>query len=194
MENNYELVEELCQKWGTQIEKAFIRAVTHYYTLHSEELPAIRPATKASLINDYIYQYIQEEFEHNSPFVFIDKARGRFIGYDSKILIRVKKLSAARKPSVNKTLSANHFNTQTDMDMLEGGRVSNVYLGYVLNKESGNVDKVAFAYPNKSGGIAWTINVERQSIQKTLDIDIVSYSRKASRFTLKVPKRKESQV
>jgi hypothetical protein len=193
MNNDHELVEGLCQDCGASIEKAFIKAVTHFYDLHKGELLIIRPATKAALINDYIYQYMQEEFEGADPFEFISRRKGRFIGYDSKILIRIKKLSNARKPSVNKTLAANQFNTQADMDLLEGIRASNVYLGYVLSKTSGNIDKVAFAYPNTDGVIAWTVNVEEQTAQKTLDIDIVPYSRKANRLTPKIPKREARQ-
>lgn len=193
MNNDHELVEQLCQAYGTKIERAFIKAVTHFYELHRDELLIIRPASKASLINDYICEYIQEELVGTGPFEFISRPKGRFIGYDSKILIRIKKLSSARKPSVNKTLAANQFNTQANMDLLEDARASNVYLGYVLNKESGNIDRVAFAYPNTDGVIAWTINVEKQTAQRTLDLDIVPYSRKANRLTPKTPKRKTEQ-
>ena len=81
------------------------------------------------------------------------------------------------------------------MELLKETKASNIYLGYVLNNESGNIDKVAFAYPNTSGVIAWVINVEEQVTQKTLDIDIVpleeeSKVSKPSRFTPKIPKRK----
>jgi hypothetical protein len=193
MNNEHELVEGLCQTYGTFIEKAFVRAVTHFYNLHKDELLTIRSATKATLINDYIYRYIQEELEYTGPFAFIDKPKGRFIGYDNKILIRIKKLSATKKPSVNKTFAANQFNTQTNMELLEGVRASNVYLGYVLSKTSGNIDKIAFAYPNTNGAITWTINIEEQRAQQTLDLDFVPYSRKTNRLTPKIPKRKTNQ-
>jgi len=83
-------------------------------------------------------------------------------------------LSNARKPTINKTLAANQFNTQGNMDLLEA-KASNIYLGYVLNNTSGNIDEIAFAYPNTDGVIAWTINVEKQIAQKTMDIDVVPF-------------------
>jgi len=193
MNNDHELVEELCQNYGTLIEKAFIRAVAHFYKLHENELLTIRPSTKAALINDYIYQYIQEGLDGAGSFEFISKRAGRFIGYNSKILIRIKKLSRAREPSVNKTVAANRFNTQADMELFEGARASNIYLGYVLNNASGNIDQVAFAYPNTDGVIAWTINVEEETAQRTLDIDIIPRPRRPRRLTPRIPKRKTSK-
>jgi hypothetical protein len=59
------------------------------------------------------------------------------------------------------------------MELIEDAKVSNVYLGYVLNGDSGNIDMVSFAYPNETGVIAWTINIDEQLIQKTLDFNIV---------------------
>jgi len=197
MNNEHELVEGLCRAYGGLIEKAFIKAVSHYYELHAEELLAIRAASKASLISDYIFQFAQEELEGKGPFEFISRRNGRFIGYDSKLLIRIKKLNKAKKPSVNRTLAANRFNTQVDMDLLKDAKASNIYLGYVLNGESGNIDEVAFAYPNTSGVIAWTINVDELRAQKTLDFDIALPRKegkllRASRFSPKMPKRKTS--
>jgi hypothetical protein len=199
MSKEHDMVESLCRAHGTSIEGVFFKAVHHFYEVHENELLAIRPATKAALINDYIYQYLQEELENTGLFEFIEKPKGRFIGYDSKILIRIKKLNKARKPAVNKTHAANQFNTQGDMELINNAGVSNVYLGYVLNHKSGNVDQIAFAYPNKAGVIAWTVNIEGQVIQRTLDLEIASSAadedgsgnRKGSRFTPKMPKRKQ---
>jgi hypothetical protein len=173
MDEEHEIVESLCQIYGKSIEDAFFGAVKHFYDLRENELFTIRAVTKAALINDYIYQYLHDALADTIPFQFIMKPRGRFIGYDSKILIRIKKLSKSRKPSVNKTISASKFNTQGNMELIGDARASNVYLGYVLNSDSGNIDQVAFAYPNETGVIAWTINVDEQSIQKTLDLNIV---------------------
>jgi hypothetical protein len=169
MSKEHQIVELLCKLHGSSIEHVFMRAVRHFYHLHEDELLAIRQATKASLINDYIYQYFQEEFENVGSFSFIEKSRGRFIAYDNKLLIRIKKLGNAKRPFINKTRAANEFNTQGNMDFIKDVKVSNVYLGYVLNYTSGNIDEIAFAYPNKLGTIAWTINIEEQLIQQTLD-------------------------
>jgi hypothetical protein len=197
MNDEHELVEGLCLAYGDPIEKAFIRAVSHYYELHARELLTIRSASKASLISDYIFQFAQEELEGKGPFEFISNRNMRFIGYDSKLLIRIKKLNKKRKPSVNRTFAANRFNTQTDMDLLKDAKALNIYLGYVLNNKSGNIDEVAFAYPNTSGVIAWTINVNELRAQKTLDLDIAmprkeDKPRRASRLSPKMPKRKTS--
>jgi hypothetical protein len=176
MSKEHEIAESLCQIHGKSIEGAFFRAVKHFYELHKDELFTIRAATKAALINDYIYQYLQDALENTSPFQFIMKPRGRFIGYDSKILIRIKKLSKSRKPTINSTISAGRFNTQGDMELIEDTKASNIYLGYVLNRDSGDIDQVAFAYPNETGVIAWTINIDEQLIQKTLDLNIVPFT------------------
>jgi hypothetical protein len=173
MSKEHKIVESLCQNYGKRIENAFFEAVKHFYDLHKNELFTIRAATKAALINDYIYQYLYDELVNTTPFQFITKPKGRFIGYDSIILIRIKKLSKSRNPTVNKTISAGRFNTQGNMELIGDTGASNVYLGYVLNSDSGNIDMVAFAYPNEAGVIAWTINIDEQLIQKTLDLNII---------------------
>ena len=59
MISDYEFLEGVCMEHGASIEKAFARAVAHFYELHRGDLLAIRPATKASLVNDFAYQFLQ---------------------------------------------------------------------------------------------------------------------------------------
>jgi hypothetical protein len=76
MSNEHQIVEALCNAYGSSIENVCIRALRHFYELHELELPTIRQATKASLINDYIYQYFQEEFEKDSSFFLLKNPNG----------------------------------------------------------------------------------------------------------------------
>jgi len=128
MSSDYEFLEDVCKAHGVSIEKAFVRAVAHFYKFHRDDLLAIRPATKASLINDFAYQFLQEELDGIAGFEFLGERKGRFIGCGSRILIRIKKLDEASRPTVNKTLAASRFNTQDNMDLFGGARASNVYL------------------------------------------------------------------
>jgi hypothetical protein len=202
MNTEHEIIKSLCQAYGKPIENAFLRAVKRFYELHGDELLAIRPATKASLINDYIYQYLSEALESTRFFHFIVNHKGRFIEYDSKILIRIKKLNQSRKPAVNKTDSAERFNTQGDMELIEDARASNIYLGYVLNRDSGSIDRVAFSYPNESGVIAWTIDINNDLVERTLDFNVVSITsdkegkakNKGSHFSPKFKDREKNKA
>lgn len=171
--NEHELVEALCKAHGSIIENVFFESVAHFYERHRDELLDIRSASKATLINDYIYKFLKRDLRDAGRFEFMERGNGRYIGYDSKILIRIKKLSRSKKPAVNKTIASTRFNTQADLGLIENAK--NVYLGYVLNSESGNVDEIAFAYPNAAGAIAWTINVVDRHIQQTLDRNVVPF-------------------
>ncbi|MDR1900741.1 MAG: hypothetical protein LBQ88_00460 [Treponema sp.] len=190
-----ETVEYLCSVFGNNIEDSFLESVNHYYELHREELLDISPSTKAALINDYIYLNFKKCFQDVGGFEFIKKKNFRFIGYDCKILIRIKKLNKARKPAINKTHASEKFNIQANMGLLENAQATNVYLGYVINHESGNIDQVAFVCPNEEGSIAWTIDVTEQAIQKDLDFNIIPITpetdSKPGRLRPKNPKRKK---
>jgi hypothetical protein len=194
-----EIIKALCEIHGSVIEGVFFESVARFYERHRDELLSIRSITKASLINDYIYQGLKRDLQDAGRFEFIERGNGRYVGYDSKILIRIKKLNRSKKPAVNKTRSSTRFNTQADIGLVEGAK--NIYLGYVLNAESGNIDEVAFAYPSTEGVIAWTVNVADEHIQQTLDLNIVPFesdddelqSGKKDRLKPKAPRRKRNK-
>jgi hypothetical protein len=171
--NEHEIIEALCAAYGSTIENIFLESIAHFYERHHDELFTVRPITKASLINDYIYEYLKRDLQGAGCFEFIERGNGRYVGYDSKILIRIKKLDKSRRPTINKTRASTQFNTQADIGLIK--RAKNIYLGYVLNTESGNIDEVAFSYPSTAGVIAWTINVADEHIQQTLDLNIAPF-------------------
>ena len=194
MNRDYEFLEGMCMEHGASIEKAFARAVAHFYELHRANLLAIRPATKASLINDFAYQFLQEELDGTAGFEFLSRRKARYIGCGGRILIRIKKLDEASRPTINKTLAATRFNTQNDMDLFGGARAVNVYLGYILSEESGEINKVAFACPNTDGMIAWTLDVGGRHVQKALDFEVARRSPKTDRLVSKKQRKKAGQA
>jgi len=168
-------VESLCEAHGPELEDVFLAAVRRYYDRHGDELLDITGRTKAGLINDYIFSGIRQVLGVLAGFEIIEDGNRRFIGYESKLLIRIKKLrklGSKRLPSVNRTHSSELFNTQRNMELFPD-RAVNAYLGYVLNDENGAIDKVAFLYPSRQGTISWTVEVQASRIQRSLDIDIV---------------------
>jgi hypothetical protein len=167
-----EYIEFLCEARGREI---FLEAVHRYYDRHGDELLEITSRTKAGLINDYIFAGMRNVLGVLPGFQIIEDGNRRFVGYESRLLIRIKKLrklGGKRIPSVNRTRSSELFNTQRNMELFPN-RAANAYLGYVLNDEVGAVDKIAFLYPNREGTIAWTVEIQSSSIQKSLEMDIV---------------------
>jgi len=163
------IVESLCDEFSAELEKIGLEAVTHYYELHKSELLSIRPGTKAALITDYIYAGLKKQFQGVSGFEFIEKGMLRFVGYQSNVLIRVKKLTSTHhKPAVNTTAISQKFNTQQDLNFL-APKPLNVYLGYILSREGGNLDVIAFVCPDVHGAIAWEINVEERRSQRIFE-------------------------
>jgi hypothetical protein len=162
-------VEEICDKYGPDLEAIFLDSVDHFYELHREELLDISGITKAGLINDYIFIRMKSRFQSIEGFSVVEKGASRFLGYNSKVLIRFKKLGGRnRRPAVNPTISSQRFNSQQDMHLLTE-KAFNVYLGYVLNRDAGNIDMVAFLCPNEDGNIAWTLDLKERRLQKIID-------------------------
>ncbi|MGA2480023.1 MAG: hypothetical protein ABSG63_14825 [Spirochaetia bacterium] len=172
--NAKEHVESLCSSYGEALEATFLEAVRHYYDLHREELLVVSPRSKAALINDYIFAGLKGRLGELPGFQFIDDRRGRFIGHESRLLIRVKKLKkfgGKKVPSVNRTISATLFNTQRSLELLPF-KATNAYLGYVLNTESGMLDEIAFLCPDHEGAIAWSVEVSANRIQQSIDFEV----------------------
>jgi hypothetical protein len=168
-------VELVCEQNGPVFESVFSDSVRHYHVLHKDELLVVSGRSKAALINDYIYDGLRRKLGDQPGWEFIESRKGRFIGYNSQLLIRVKKLRKAgpnKSPCVNKTDAALTFHTQQNMDLLPH-RAVNAYLGYVLNSESGTVDEIAFLCPNERGAIAWMVEVNGQA-QRSIDFEIAN--------------------
>lgn len=166
-------LESLCDEYAGVFTSAFYGAVAHFYDVHRTEILDISRTTKASYINDIIFLKLKQNLQNTEGFQIIEKGSQRFIGYKSTLLIRLKKLRKNRQPCVNRTRAAQGFNTQEDLGLFRE-RATNVYLGYVLNDTSGDIDQIAFVCPSSTGAIAWTINIQEQTSQRTMDFEITA--------------------
>jgi hypothetical protein len=164
-------VADLCEAYQDILEQSFYEAVDRYHERHSDELLVISPATKAGLISDYIFQNLKGGLEGKEGIVFLEKRCMRFILFNGQLLIRVKKLSRELQPSLNKTRAAQAFHHQQMLG--DFPRALHVYLGYVLDRVSGEMNTVAFACPNTSGTMAWHVDLQENRVQQRLDFNLV---------------------
>lgn len=164
-------LESLCDVHAEIFASAFYDAVSHFYDVHRAEILDISRTSKASYINDMIFRNLKQGLQNIPGFQIIENGNQRFIGYQSILLIRLKKLRKNRQPCVNQTRAALGFNTQENMGLFPE-QATNVYLGYVLNDASGDIDQIAFVCPSSTGAIAWTIDIQEHSWQRTMDFDI----------------------
>lgn len=183
--NERDHVEGLCDRYTDDLGEIFTEAVRKFYAIHASDLLDVSPVSKASLINDYIYAGLRTRFQGVDGFEFLQRGNWRFVGYNSAILIRIKKISRkTRRPSVNKTSASLRFNTQQDMDLLND-RATNVYLGYFLTRTGGDLEVITFLCPDEQGNIAWRIDPVERKNQKLLDFPIEAPQPKKRRIFAK---------
>jgi len=158
-----ERLEAFLDELGQEIESSVRGAHDRYRSKHGDEVFVVGPGTKASLICDYIYENLRLGIGDSSDVRFF-KARGaRFISLHGEFLIRVKKLSPSFKPKINQTDLSHRFNCQ--LDLLGMPKTTHIYLGYVMDKHSGTVDKVVLICPGKDGIVEWFIDLSKPSEQ-----------------------------
>jgi hypothetical protein len=173
----------LCDSYQDILEQAFYSAIDRYYERHNDELLVISPATKAGYISDYIYHNLKGGLEGKDGVTFIEKRQMRFILFDGQLLIRVKKLNSELQPSLNRTKSAQAFHHQ---QMLGDFPLAlHVYLGYVLDKISGEMNTVAFACPDTSGNMAWRVDLQEKRVQRRLDFNSIVAAQLKKRIRIK---------
>lgn len=187
-------IEELCDLYTDMLGNIFMEAVNKYYDVHRVDLLDISPISKASLINDYIFSGLKSQFQDIEGFEFIQRGNSRFVGFKNEILIRIKKISnRTKRPSVNRTMASLRFDTQQDMQLLDD-KATNVYLGYFLSQESGDIEVITFLCPDKEGNIAWKINPFERKHQMLLDFTIDAPKTRTRRISAKTSEVKHLAV
>lgn len=130
-----------------------------YYRRNEGDTFNFRPTTRANMIYDYIISYLKKGLVNDSRVAFLNKNGLLTLMISDKYLIKFKKLNDNHKSSNVKTKQNTLFLKQETLFDLPPS-VTNIEIGYVLNKINSDIDGVFIVCPKNERENAWEIDLD----------------------------------